>query len=277
MILKGNLVVAVYRGEEVDIEGCSNLAAFMANQQSDLGSICLDICQSLAVLHQRSITIGPEMLQPATILVVESSVGPRAVLMVDRARAGGSPQEDLRATGLLLAYVWSIGDRTPSLLEKDLITTMTEDSSSLTARATLAHLAFWTSARCMKFLTAVSDILELKQGRHIAAVERVAEEVVGSSWLAALHPQLQEKVRRDARRRRDYSETSLQDLLRVVRNLACHYHVLAPEVRAVLGPMEELGRFWGATFPFLLAKVHGAMAPFSRDTNCSSIRQFYMD
>ena len=71
------------------------------------------------------------------------------------------------------------------------------------------------------------------------------------------------------------SGTSIVDLLRFIRNVAHHYHELAPEVRMAIGPREELGNFWVSTFPLLLTRVHAAMHQFARDTNCARIKQFY--
>ena len=73
--------------------------------------------------------------------------------------------------------------------------------------------------------------------------------MIGDSWVVILTGVLQEKVGRDSKKRRSYSPTSVVDLLRFVRNMAHHYHTLAPEVRLALGPMEELGNYWVSTFP----------------------------
>ena len=99
--------------------------------------------------------------------------------------------------------------------------------------------------------------------------------MIDNSWTLRLSPVLQEKVERDSRKRRAYSGSSLADLLRLIRNLAHHYHELAPEVRAALGPREDLGNFWVSNFPQLLPEVHAAMQPFCRDTNCARINPFY--
>ena len=102
-----------------------------------------------------------------------------------------------------------------------------------------------------------------------------SSKVIDNSWILRLSPVLQEKVERDSRKRRAYSGNSLADLLRFIRNLAHHYHELAPEVRTALGPREELGNFWVSTFPLLLPHLHQAMDKFKGDTNCARIRSFY--
>ena len=101
--------------------------------------------------------------------------------------------------------------------------------------------------------------------------------MIGNSWILNLKPVLQDKVARDSSKRRNYSGTSIRDLLRFVRNMAHHYHELAPEVRTDLGPREELGNFWVSTFPLLLPDVYAAMKPFRKETNCSRISGFYFD
>ena len=99
--------------------------------------------------------------------------------------------------------------------------------------------------------------------------------VFGDSWIDSLDPVLQDKVARDSRKRRSYCGSSVGDLLRFVRNTAHHYHELAPEVRAALGPKEELGNFWVSQFHLLLPSVHRAMRSFCKDTNCARIEKFY--
>ena len=121
----------------------------------------------------------------------------------------------------------------------------------------------------------VSETLELKQKQHMEAVEKDGGLVIGDSWILTLAPVLREKVKRDSNKRRSYSSTSVVDLLRFARNMAHHYHPLAPEVRAALGPFENLGNFWVSTFPLLLPHLHQAMDKFRGDTNCLRIRSFY--
>ena len=99
--------------------------------------------------------------------------------------------------------------------------------------------------------------------------------VFGDSWIDSLDPVLQDKVARDSRKRRSYCGSSVGDLLRFVRNTAHHYHELAPDVRAALGPKEELGNFWVSQFSLLLPSVHRAMRKFCKDTNCARIEKFY--
>ena len=117
---------------------------------------------------------------------------------------------------------------------------MTAEDTTIIASEAQAHFALWTSSKRMSFFMDVSETLELKQKQHMEAVEKDGGLVIGDSWILTLAPVLREKVKRDSNKRRSYSSTSVVDLLRFARNMAHHYHPLAPEVRAALGPFENL-------------------------------------
>ena len=184
---------------------------------------------------------------------------------------------DIRSLGRLLGDIWTIGSRTLDFLQRDLISKMITEDTTMTATKAQTHFALWTGSKRMSFLMDASEILELKQKQHSDAVEKDGGLVIGDSWIRKLAPVLREKVERDSRKRRSYSPTSVVDLLRFARNIAHHYHPLAPEVRAALGPFESLGNFWVSTFPLLLPHLHQAMHQFRMDTNCSRIRNFYSE
>ena len=93
-------------------------------------------------------------------------------------------------------------------------------------------------------------LVELQEVEHLEAVEADSRSVklmltvnslgfinffqrsvIGKSWVLSLAPVFQDKVGSDSKKRRSYSGTSVVDLLRFVRNMAHHYHELAPDVR----------------------------------------------
>ena len=88
-----------------------------------------------------------------------------------------------------------------------------------------------------------------------------------------MEPLLKKKMESDKRRK--YDKHSVKDLLRGVRNLTGHFEILAPECKTILGPRENLAKFWMKRFPLLLPTVYKAMQPFNKDTNCSCIKHFY--
>ena len=81
----------------------------------------------------------------------------------------------------------------------------------------------------------------------------------------------------DKRRKHAYDKHNVKDLIRAMRNLTGHFDILAPDLKTILGPEENLAKFWFDRFPLLLPVVFKAMQPFSKDTNCRAIRQFYQE
>ena len=279
MAYNGSTVVATCIGEETLGIHAVPLASFLQNDNNnngDFGTLLGDILNKLAFLHDEGITVGAELLDPNEILIVRSTEGPQAIL---KFRRGVSPNkvEDIRSAGRVLNFIWTSRSRVPDTLVEDLISKMTAENTTMNASEARVHFALWTNSKRMRFLMDVSEILELKQNQHLEAVEKDGWLVINDSWILTLAPVLREKVERDSRKRRSYSPTSVVDLLRFARNMAHHYHPLAPEVRSALGPFENLGNFWVATFPLLLPHLHQAMKKFRGDTNCLRIRRFYSE
>ena len=276
MAYNGSTVVAKCIGEETLCIHTLSLSSFLLNNNEEFPALPEDILKKLAFLHDEGITVGAELLVPDEIFIVGSTEGPQAILKFRR-EVSPSRAEDIRAVGRVFSFIWTFRSRVPDALEQDLISKMTAEDTTMTASAAQAHIALWSSATRMSFFMEVSEILELKQRQHLEAVETDGGLVILYSWILNLAPVLREKVERDSRKRRSYSPTSVVDLLRFARNIAHHYHPLAPEVRAALGPFENLGNFWVATFPLLLPHLHQAMHQFRMDTNCSRIRNFYSE
>ena len=276
MAYNGSTVVAKCIGEETLGIHAVPLTSFLQNNNEEFPALLEDLLKKLAFLHGKGITVGAEFLDPNEILIVGSTEGPQAIL---KFRRGVSPSkvEDIRAIGRVFSFIWTSRSRVPDALQLDLISTLTAEDTTMTASEAQAHFALWPHSKRMGFLVEVSEILELKQRQHLEAVETDGGLVILDSWILNLAPVLREKVERDSRRRRSYSPTSVVDLLRFARNMTHHYHPLAPEVRAALGPFENLGNFWVATFPLLLPHLHQVMHQFRRDTNCTRIRSFYSD
>ena len=274
MAYNGSTVVAKCIGEETLGIHAVPLTSFLQNNNEEFPALLEDLLKKLAFLHGKGITVGAEFLDPNEILIVGSTEGPQAIL---KFRRGVSPNkiEDILAAGRVFNFIWMFRSRVPDALEQDLISKMTAEDTTIIASEAQAHFALWTSSKRMSFFMDVSETLELKQKQHMEAVEKDGGLVIGDSWILTLAPVLREKVKRDSNKRRSYSSTSVVDLLRFARNMAHHYHPLAPEVRAALGPFENLGNFWVSTFPLLLPHLHQAMDKFRGDTNCLRIRSFY--
>ena len=147
------------------------LAIYLESNPSKVGVLVKDIQEKITFLHDKEISVGPEHLDPAKILVVESSEGPRVILTIQKEGSAFKAQDDIRAAGKLFRTLWTSGSRVPDFLESDLISKMTQDDTTMTASEASRHFAFWSSSKRLSFLKKVSDILELKQKKHLEAVE----------------------------------------------------------------------------------------------------------
>ena len=276
MANNGSTIVAQCIEDEALAIFTVSLGSFLQNNNEEFPALPEDKLKKVGFLHSRGITVGPELLSPNEVLIVGSTEGPQAILKIQRGGSFSSVEEDVRAVGRLFNYIWTFRSRVPNALEQDLISKMTAEDTTMTALEAEAHYALWSSSKRMSFFMEVSDTLELKQPQHLDAVEKGGRLVINDSWILQLPPVLREKVERDSRKRRTYSTNSVVDLLRFARNMAHHYHPLAPDVRAALGPFEDLGNFWVSTFPLLLPHLHQAMHKFRGDSNCARIRSFYL-
>ena len=186
-------------------------------------------------------------------------------------------REDLQHLSNLLVSVWSMDGNIKDLNhdQQHLVLKLREQTSDKSMDEIVKDVAFWSPGKIMEFLESVSDILELKQKAHRTALEEDGHRIVGTSWLLKLDHILRAKVENDSKKRRNYDWSSVVDLLRVIRNLACHYYNIPPSARAILGPFDRLGSFWTELFPRLLLHTFEAMEPFKSDTNCKRIKKFY--
>ncbi|KAH9271645.1 hypothetical protein BASA83_006012 [Batrachochytrium salamandrivorans] len=121
------------------------------------------------------------------------------------------------------------------VLAKDLIKRMIckDPVKRPEAHEVVRHPYFWTPAERLRFLQDISDRLEIEKREPISA-----------------HYQ-----------HRPYDGSSLQDLLRAIRNKKHHYQDLPAPVKKVLGPLP--GSFWGyfeSRFPHLLLHCYNFVA-----------------
>ena len=287
MICDGNKIIAVEDGEKLpfDISSSSTVKDFTLKKAKlvDENIFLLDIMNIIAFFHTKNKLVGCISLEPTNILLVNSSEGTRGILSSIPSSSLGSQEEDLCAAGFLLHYVWTSGINaygaiqkiTNDCLKNNLIERMTDSKSGINVKDVLCDLAFWSKQKRLSFMMKVSDILELKQKKHADAIEDKKSQIIGLSWKLRLPLVIQKKIDIDSKKRRTYYTTEVKDLLRVIRNLAHHFHELAPDVQAALGPVDDLADFWTSTFPLLLPSVYHAMAPFKGDTNCARIKMYY--
>ena len=147
------------------------LAIYLQLNSANVAALLKDIQEKIAFLHAKGLPVGPEHLDPEKVLVVESTGGPSVILTIQKEGSTFKAQEDIRAAGELFRLIWTSGSRVPDFLETDLISKMTQEGTTMTASEASCHFAFWSSSKRLGFLKKVSDILELKQRKHLEAVE----------------------------------------------------------------------------------------------------------
>jgi hypothetical protein len=282
VVSSGATILAVTgRGEAVlGLSGALLSTRCLSATETEETARCL--AQGLASLHSINIYLGSDINAAKVLLLYKTSGEVQAVFKTEKAlsinkRDTTKENEDIDHFADLLCCIWSSGIQDNlTFTQREMILTMKERNPGEISMAEIAgHVAFWPQETVMDFLTSASEVLELKQRIHLAAVEADGQQVVGGNWLDRLDPVLRVKVINDSRKRRVYDETSVTDLLRVTRNLASHYYNLSPEVRGALGPSNDLGSMWTRLFPRLLLHVHRALHSFHRDTNCRRIQKFY--
>ena len=170
MAFNGSTLIARYPGETPKIVAVP-LAIYLQLNSANVAALMNDILEKIAFLHAKGLSVGLEYLDPKKILVVESSEGSNVILTIQK--EGSSPfkaQEDIRTAGELFRLISTSGSRIPDFLETDLISKMTQEATTITASEASRHFAFWSSSKRLSFLKKVSDVLELKQKKHLEAV-----------------------------------------------------------------------------------------------------------
>ena len=120
---------------------------------------------------EKGLLVGSEHLDAEKILIVESNEGPHAILTIQREGSATKAEDDIHALGELFRLIWTSDSRAPDFLERDLISKMAQEATTMTTSEASRHFAFWSSSKRLDFLKKMSDILELKQRKHLEAVE----------------------------------------------------------------------------------------------------------
>ena len=121
----------------------------------------------------------------------------------------------------------------------------------------LIHPYFWNAAKRLSFLQDVSDRLEgeLKEASELlkSFEKRGSKVISGPDWMAKLDPGLLENLGKY----RKYDGSSVQDLLRVLRNKRHHYSELPIQVQKTVGDLPDgYLNYFDSLFPNLLAHVY---------------------
>ncbi|KAJ3208312.1 bifunctional endoribonuclease/protein kinase ire1 [Entophlyctis luteolus] len=126
----------------------------------------------------------------------------------------------------------------------------------------LAHPYFWTTTQKLTFLQDVSDRLESEVREPPSGIlkqlERGGEKMIGGkSWAA----KIDRRILDDVRSFRQYDVTSVQDLLRVMRNKKHHYQELSADLKKTVGALPDgFYSYFSDRFPGLLMHVYHMVA-----------------
>jgi len=145
----------------------------------------------------------------------------------------------------------------------DLINNMLHSEASQRPDTTscLLHPYFWDADRRLNFLQDASDRFEIMsrepRERDLVRLESEAFKVVGHDWRSRLDKAFLENLGKF----RKYDGSSVQDLLRALRNKKHHYQDLPDNVRRQLDPMPEgYLAYFTRRFPHLFLHVHSIIA-----------------
>ncbi|CAE6519436.1 unnamed protein product [Rhizoctonia solani] len=121
----------------------------------------------------------------------------------------------------------------------------------------LIHPFFWTPARRLTFLQDASDRFEIMERDPrepgLVALETGAVEIIGNDWQRRLDKMFIDNLGKF----RKYDVTSVQDLLRALRNKKNHYQDLPDHVKRHLGPLPDgFLSYFTRRFPKLFVHVY---------------------
>ncbi|CAE6531386.1 unnamed protein product [Rhizoctonia solani] len=121
----------------------------------------------------------------------------------------------------------------------------------------LTHPFFWTPSRRLAFLQDASDRFEIMERDPrepgLVALETGAVEIIGNDWQRRLDKMFIDNLGKF----RKYDVTSVQDLLRALRNKKNHYQDLPDNVKRHLGPLPEgFLSYFTRRFPKLFLHVY---------------------
>ena len=273
--LDGSRIVLIKETELQHFSAGCFLTSDDSLTESEKDEVARGLADGLAHLHSNQIYLGNE-IKPQNVFVLKSATtGCHAVFVArHETSANGSEEGDIIKLADILEFVWTSGQVRLTFAQDALLSDMRNRfPGRLSMNEISRNVAFWPGEKALDFFIAVSEVLELKQRRHRESVEENGHKVIGTSWHDTLDPVVRGLVEQG--RRRSYEPTSVADLLRLIRNLACHYYNFPPSVRASLGPFGSLGSMWTGLFPKLLLHTFEAMEHFRHDTNCKRIKKFY--
>lgn len=147
------------------------------------------------------------------------------------------------------------------VLAKHLIQIMTLEAPAErrpTVECARLHPFFWNSERILEFLIDISNRLELRDGssQHVRSLfQQGAEDVINGNWIESLEPAVRASL--PHRNRMNYDGSSVENLIRALRNKKNHYDDMSASAQQVVGSLPDgYVAYWTGKFPKLILHVY---------------------
>lgn len=171
------------------------------------------------------------------------------------------------------------GNTCDGVLARHLVQVMTLEAPAErrpTVECVRVHPFFWSNEKILEFFIDISNRLEIHDGpsqhtRELFQDDR--DDIINGNWISSLDYAVQAAL--PHRNRISYDGTSIENLIRALRNKKNHYDDMSTEAKRVLGSIPDgYVAYWTGMFPKLLLHVY---LKFYESGLCreSNFAQFY--
>lgn len=135
--------------------------------------------------------------------------------------------------------------------------TKSEPQQRPTSETVTHNPLFWKAEKLLNFIVDVSNKLEKRDSSSEEIrneMKAVESDVVYGDWLKKLDAQIVQNLQQ----RRGYNGTSLEDLIRAIRNKRAHYEETSKEIKEIFGELpDKFLHYWTSRFPKLVHALYG--------------------
>lgn len=116
---------------------------------------------------------------------------------------------------------------------------------------------FWKAEKLLNFIVDISNKLEKRDEASEmvrSEMKTVESEVFHSDWLEKLDGEIVQNLQQ----RRRYNGTSMEDLIRAIRNKRAHYEETSQQIKEIFGELpDKFLHYWTGRFPKLVHALYG--------------------
>ncbi|XP_037040714.1 serine/threonine-protein kinase/endoribonuclease IRE2-like [Bradysia coprophila] len=144
------------------------------------------------------------------------------------------------------------------VLANALIMNMTklEPNQRPTSAKVASNPLFWKAEKLLNFIVDISNKLEKRDSSSDqirSEMKTIESDIVGGDWLKKLDAE----IVRNLQQRRGYNGTSMEDLIRAIRNKRAHYEETSNEIKEIFGQLpEKFLHYWTSRFPKLIHALY---------------------